>query len=109
MDSEGIDGRSSRLSPVRIRDVTGLISGLPYQSFLRLSKRDLRAYFRPAGPLGVALGAASALAAAACALSSTEIRPSDLRTSVSIFAAMSLFSFRNCLAFSRPWPMRSPL
>src|ERR1035438_246454 len=66
-------------------------------------------YFRPAGGLGVACGAASALAAAACALSSTEIRPSDLRTSVSIFTAMSLFSFRNCLAFSRPWPMRSPL
>src|ERR1019366_1315072 len=70
---------------------------------------DAMRYFRPAGGLGVACGAASALAAAACALSSTEIRPSDLRTSFSIFAAMSLFSFRNCLAFSRPWPMRSPL
>src|SRR3954470_467847 len=35
--------------------------------------------------------------------------PSFLRTSISILAIMSLFSLRNCLVFSRPWPMRSPL
>src|ERR1700690_1436397 len=52
-------------------------------------------YLRPAGPLGVALGAASALAAAACALSATEISPKSLRTSVSILVAMSLLAFRN--------------
>src|SRR5437899_111207 len=36
----------------------------------------------------------------------TPLKPSSLRSSASSFAVISLFSFRNCLAFSRPWPMR---
>src|SRR5271157_128812 len=74
-----------------------------------LAGKKMPDYFLPAGGLGVACGAASALATAASAFSATDTRPSALRTSVSILAAMSLFSFRNCLAFSRPWPTRSPL
>src|SRR5437899_693069 len=35
------------------------------------------------------------------------INPSVLRTSSSSFASVSLLSFRNWRAFSRPWPMRS--
>ena len=35
--------------------------------------------------------------------------PSNLRSSVSSFCRTSGLSFRNCRAFSRPWPMRSPL
>ncbi len=34
------------------------------------------------------------------------IRPEFWRTAASILAAMSGFSFKNCLAFSRPCPMR---
>jgi hypothetical protein len=37
------------------------------------------------------------------------VNPNALRTSVSNFAIVSLLSFKNWRAFSRPWPMRSPL
>src|SRR4029077_11285344 len=58
-----------------------------------------------------------ACAAAAC-FCSTEgaggsgtriFRPSACLSSASSLAVRSLFSFRNCFTFSRPWPMRSPL
>src|SRR5579872_931007 len=44
-----------------------------------------------------------------CACAGAAINPSALRTSVSILAKVSLLSFRNWRAFSRPWPMRSLL
>src|ERR1700690_901524 len=37
------------------------------------------------------------------------VSPRALRTSASSLAIVSLFSFRKARAFSRPWPMRSPL
>ena len=40
------------------------------------------------------------------AMIASAIRPAFWRTAASILLAMSGFSFRNCLAFSRPWPMR---
>ncbi len=40
------------------------------------------------------------------AMMASAIRPEFWRTAASILAAMSGFSFKNCLAFSRPCPMR---
>ena len=39
----------------------------------------------------------------------TQVSPHSGRIWASIFAIMSGFFSRNCLAFSRPWPIRSPL
>ena len=63
----------------------------------------------PSVPVGMVAtfafdGVASAAGAAVGA-----IRPKDFLTSSSSFAIVSLLSFMNCRAFSRPWPMRSPL
>src|SRR5258706_2260725 len=58
---------------------------------------------RPCVPVAWAAAAATAAGAAGA------VSPSALRTSASSFARVSLFSFRKALAFSRPWPMRSPL
>ena len=58
---------------------------------------------RPCVPVACAGTAAGVGAAAEGA------NPRALRTSASSFAIVSLFSFRNARAFSRPWPMRSPL
>ena len=40
------------------------------------------------------------------AMIASAIRPAFWRTAASILLAISGFSLRNCLAFSRPWPMR---
>ena len=40
------------------------------------------------------------------AMIASAIRPAFWRTAASILFAISGFSLRNCLAFSRPWPMR---
>src|SRR3982074_3433373 len=48
-------------------------------------------------------------ALAGCGWATVWTSPRDLRTSASSLAMVSLLSLRNCRAFSRPWPMRSPL
>src|SRR5206468_10847631 len=55
------------------------------------------------------MGSTSAFSdlAAGATFSSTG-RPSPFRSRLSISARTSGLSFRNCRAFSRPWPMRSP-
>jgi alanyl-tRNA synthetase len=54
-----------------------------------------------------ASAAASAASSSPCC-NAWPTRPAFWRTWASIFAATSAFWARNCLAFSRPWPMRSP-
>ena len=46
------------------------------------------------------------LSAISPAMIASAISPAFWRTAASILLAMSGFSLRNCLAFSRPWPMR---
>src|SRR5713226_6137716 len=72
--------------------------------------------YRAGLPLAAAL-AAAAMAAGFSAWADAEASeaellgcgtPSFLRSAVSTFWQMSLFSFKKIRAFSRPWPMRSP-
>src|SRR5271157_1961559 len=58
-------------------EAESLVSEVPF-----LLDKKIPDYFLPAGGLGVACGAASALATAASAFSATDTRPSALRTSV---------------------------
>src|SRR5215831_11441114 len=59
-------------------------------------------------PVGIVVTRAEPFAPAGAAAGAA-INPSAFRTSVSSFAITSLLSFRNCRAFSRPWPIRSLL
>jgi hypothetical protein len=67
----------------------------------------------PSGSPSSFQASAAASSSSSLSLSSTSpammasaIRPEFWRTAASILAAMSGFSFKNCLAFSRPCPMR---
>ena len=93
--------------------------GAFFNSFLPLGTRE-GVYLLAAGTLApsVPLGMVATLLvgwAAAAPLVGTAgaalagINPSALRTSNSSFARVSLLSFKNWRAFSRPWPMRSVL
>ncbi len=53
-----------------------------------------------------AASSSSSLSLSSPAMIASAIKPAFWRTAVSILLAMSGFSLRNCLAFSRPWPMR---
>src|SRR5580704_5993993 len=67
--------------------------------------------FTGSGVLGMVVTRApvGAGAAAAAGCAGVAINPRALRTSISSFARVSLLSFKNWRAFSRPWPIRSPL
>src|SRR5580658_3318512 len=91
-DSTGAD---ECVRPVRERDYL-LAAG----NFVGSGAADGIVVTRPCVPVACA-GTATGAAAG--------IIPSALRTSVSSFAIVSLFSLRNARAFSRPCPMRSPL
>jgi len=67
-----------------------------------------RAAALPSVPVGIVATSACDGGASVAGAAVGAIRPKDFLTSSSSFAIVSLLSFMNCRAFSRPWPMRSP-
>src|ERR1700722_17856473 len=103
---EAVEGRSLCMASGKTRnrgDIVALFVALDHNV-----ERTTHIVY-PRARLAAAGTAVGAGAGGGTAATSARVKPSALRNSTSSFLNTSGLSFRNCRAFSRPCPMRSPL